>query len=71
MIFYKRYIDEKEDRWFEISEERARMYLAKVYKDTDLVVEELGKGHIVRTQFALYRAGEKGEENGEEEGEEE
>ena len=76
MIFYKMYIDDGQDQWFEIGEERVRiclaMYLAMAYGNVDLAMEELEDGHTVRTQFALYKAEREGvEENREEkEGEE-
>jgi len=71
MIFYKMYIDDGQDQWFEVDEERVRKCMATVYEDVDLIMEELESGPV-RTQFALYRAErEETEENGEEEEEEE
>ena len=62
MIFYKKYIDDGADLWFEIDEEKVRENLSRVYSDVDLVMEELGEGHTIRTQFALYKIGAELEE---------
>ena len=71
MIFYKMYIDDGQDQWFEVDEERVRKCMATVYEDVDLIMEELEDGHTVRTQFALYKAEREEVEEEEEEGGEE
>jgi len=64
VIFYKKYIDDGADLWFEIDEEKVRENLSRVYSNVDPVMEELKNGFAVRTQFAIYKTGEreKGEE---------
>jgi len=60
MRFLKRYTDEPEENWFEISEERVRMYLGKVYNDPDILIDEMKEhpGRKFRTQFAYYKVEE-------------